>query len=571
MVIKNGVLIGQILVEEGLVSHQQLESALKEQQRTEDYICTILVAQGFATEKEVFTVLSRQINVPYISLKDRNIEPHIIHKLPAKLANYYKAVPVELDKDTLIVSMVDPRDIRVLDDMKLLLGLEVKGALSSRPEIEEAIRKYYGVGADTIEKMISGKSATQNVLTQTERIDGAEGLDDDATIIRFVNEILSEAIKDRATDIHLEPYQNELCTRFRIDGVLYPIHTPDTVKYFQSAIVSRIKIMAHLNIAERRLPQDGRIKIKIENREIDLRVSTIPTGFGESVHIRVLSAKSFLELKTLGLLEEDLNTIEQVIHKPHGVIFVTGPTGSGKSTTLYASLAHINSSAVKIITIEDPVEYQLKNVNQIQVNHKIGLDFSTALRHMLRHDPDIMMVGEVRDSETAEIAIRAALTGHLVFSTLHTNDAAGAVTRLLDMGIEPFLVSSSLECLIAQRLVRLVCPKCKVRVEPKKEILDEIKRDAAILPKDATYYEGKGCEDCRFTGYWGRTAIYEIIKMTEPIRELILKRSSSQMIKQKAIAQGMRTLRQDGLRKVAMGLTTFVEVMRVAQQEDVGE
>ncbi|MBF0523436.1 MAG: type II/IV secretion system protein, partial [Candidatus Omnitrophica bacterium] len=352
------------------------------------------------------------MNVSCVNLKSCVIEPKVIQKLPAKLANYYKAVPVEFLDNTLTVAMEDPRDIRILDDMKLLLGCEVKGVLASGPEIEEAIRKYYGVGADTIEKMISGKSAAQNMPVLTETIDGIEGMADDATIIRFVNQILSEAMKERATDIHLEPYQNELCARFRIDGVLYPIHTPDTVKYFQAAIVSRVKIMAHLNIAERRLPQDGRIKIKIEEREIDLRVSTIPTAFGESVHIRVLSSRSFLDIKALGFGEEDLKSIEQAIHKPHGVIFVTGPTGSGKSTTLYASLSYINSSAVKIITIEDPVEYQLKNVNQIQVNPKIGLDFSTALRHMLRHDPDIMMVGEVRDSETAEIAIRAALTGH---------------------------------------------------------------------------------------------------------------------------------------------------------------
>jgi type II secretory ATPase GspE/PulE/Tfp pilus assembly ATPase PilB-like protein len=427
------------------------------------------------------------------------------------------------------------------------------------------------VGADTIEKMLSGKTDVPHLLSDTQRIDGVADHDEDATIIRFVNQLLAEAIRERATDIHLEPFQDELCTRFRIDGVLYPIHTPDTLKHFQSVIVSRIKIMAHLNIAERRMPQDGRIKIKVEDREMDLRVSTMPTAFGEAVHIRVLGVTAFLELKKLGLSQEDMDTIEGVIHKPHGVIFVTGPTGSGKSTTLYASLAHINSSAVKIITVEDPVEYQLKNVNQVQVNAKIGLDFAVVLRHMLRHDPDIMMVGEVRDFETAEISIRAALTGHLVFSTLHTNDAAGAVTRLLDMGIEPFLISSSLECLIAQRLVRLICPHCRQRIEPDQKMIDIIQRDLGSMPADAVFYEGKGCERCRFTGYHGRTAIYEILKVTEPVRELIIKRSSSQTIKQKAIKQGMRTLRQDGMRKVALGLTTFVEVMKMAQQEEIAE
>jgi type II secretory ATPase GspE/PulE/Tfp pilus assembly ATPase PilB-like protein len=373
---------------------------------------------------------------------------------------------------------------------------------------------------------------------------------------------LSEAIKDRATDIHLEPFQDELRTRFRIDGVLYNINTPETIKFFHPAIVSRIKIMAHLNIAERRLPQDGRIKIKVHGQELDLRVSILPTAFGEAVHIRVLNPSFFLEIENLGLSSENLKIIEEMIKRPHGIIFVTGPTGSGKSTTLYAILARINSSAVKIITIEDPVEYQLKGVNQIQVIPKIGLTFATGLRHMLRHDPDVMMVGEVRDYETAEIAIRSALTGHLVFSTLHTNDAAGAVTRLLDMGIETFLVSSSLECLIAQRLVRIICSKCKVPLPS--NIVNEAKEGLEL-------FEGKGCEECRFTGYHGRTAIYEILPLSEAIRELILSRASSQQIKQKAVSLGMRTLRQDGLHKVLKGITTFTEVMRVTQQEELPE
>lgn len=505
------------------------------------------------------------------SLVNGKIEPGVISKLSAKLANHFRIFPVAFHDNTLTVAMVDPRDIRVLDEVKLLAGVEVKGVPTSEEEIDAAIRKYYGVGADTIERMISGKSALQSTPTETERIDTLNAGDDDATIIRFVNQILSEAIRERATDIHLEPFQDELCARFRIDGVLYPVHTPETIRHFQSAITSRIKIMAHLNIAERRLPQDGRIRIKIDDREIDLRVSIIPMAFGEAVHIRILSSRSFLELTKLGLLQDDLNIFEQVVKKPHGVIFVTGPTGSGKSTTLYASLAHINSSAVKIITVEDPVEFQLRNVNQIQVNQKIGLTFAAALRHMLRHDPDIMMVGEVRDSETAEIAIRAALTGHLVFSTLHTNDSAGAVTRLLDMGIEPFLVSSSLECLVAQRLVRLVCPHCRVEIKPSAAFLKAMAQDSVDVPEGAVFYEGKGCDACRLTGYLGRTAIYEILRMSDPVRELILTRASSQTIKQKAIAQGLRTLRQDGLRKVAMGLTTAAEVMRVAQQEELPE
>ena len=568
MPIKDSILIGQLLIDQGVITSQALEIGLREQKKTGDFICTALVKLGLAPEEKIFSVLSRQLNIPYVKLKDKDIDPLVIQKVPAKFASHYKIIPLEFKDNNLIIAMTDPLDIRTLDDIKLLLGVEVKGVLASEVEILEAIRKYYGVGAETLGQIISDKTSTQDLEIEREKVEDLEELAEDASIIKFVNQILSEAIKERATDIHLEPFQNELRTRFRIDGVLYDINTPPTIKYFHPAIVSRVKIMADLNIAERRLPQDGRIKIKVENQELDLRVSVIPTIFGETVQIRILSSELFLDLEKLGLLPEDLKIIENVITRPHGIVFVTGPTGSGKSTTLYACLARINSSAIKIITIEDPVEYQLRGTNQIQVNPQIGFNFATALRHMLRHDPDVMMVGEVRDYETAEIAIRSALTGHLVFSTLHTNDASGAVTRLIDMGIEPFLVSSSLECLIAQRLVRLICPKCKIPIKSKKEILDQMK-DIEFDSQKIEFYTGAGCEECRLTGYRGRTGIYEILTVTEPIRELILSRTSSQQIKQKAIAQGMRTLRQDGLQKVLKGLTTFTEVMRVTQQEEL--
>lgn len=567
---KENILIGQILIDEGIITPEQLSAGLEEQKKTGDFICTTLVKLGFASEERVFTTLSRCLKVPYVKLKDKDIEPQIIQKVPARFASHYKIIPLEIQDNKLIIAMINPLDIRALDDIRLLLDIEVKGALVSELEIQEAIRKYYGVGAETLERIISEEAPSQELSMETQKAEDLEVLAEDASIIKFVNQILSEAIKDRATDIHLEPFEDELRTRFRVDGVLYNIHIPETIKYFHLAIVSRIKVMARLDIAEHRLPQDGRIKIKINEEELDLRVSILSTVFGEAVHIRILSSRFFLELEKLGLIPDNLKIIEEVIRKPHGIIFVTGPTGSGKSTTLYACLAHINSPAVKIITIEDPVEYQLKGIAQIQVMPKIGISFATGLRHMLRHDPDIMMVGEVRDSETAEIAIRAALTGHLVFSTLHTNDAAGAVTRLLDMGIEQFLVSSSLECLIAQRLVRLICLKCKVPLKSTDEILQQIK-DAGFEPEKVELYEGKGCPECRFTGYHGRTGIYEILTVTESIRELILKRTSSQQIKHKAIAEGMRTLLQDGLLKVLKGLTTFTEVMRVTQQEELPE
>lgn len=569
---KNSLLVGEILIDEGVITSQALEAALKEQKKTGEFICTILVKLGFASEEKVFSILARQLNINYIKLKNKNIDPAIVGKVPAKFASHYKIMPVEFKDDNLIVAMVDPLDVRTLDDMKLLLGFEVSGVLASESDIQEAIRKYYGVGADTLEQIISKKLPAEQVSIDKDKAEDLEALAEDASIIKFVNQILSEAIKDRATDIHIEPFQDELRVRFRIDGLLYNINIPETIKYFHPAIVSRIKVMAQMNIAERRLPQDGRIKIRINEQELDLRISSLPTAFGEAMHIRILGSSQFIALEKIGLLEHNLKIIEEVITKPHGVIFVTGPTGSGKSTTLYAALARINSATTKIITIEDPVEYQLKGVNQVQVLPKIGFDFAVALRHMLRHDPDVMMIGEVRDTETAEIAIRAALTGHLVFSTLHTNDAAGAITRLLDMGIEHFLVSSSLECIIAQRLVRLICPKCRVEVsaQKKQETLKQMKGISFDL-NEAKIFEGKGCEDCRFTGYHGRTGIHEILLITEDIREMILQRTSSQQIKSRAISQGMLTLRQDGLLKVAQGLTTFSEVIRVSQQEELPE
>ncbi len=564
---KDTLMIGQILIDEGLVSAQELEIGLREQKKTSEFICSALVRLGFVTEEKVFNLLSRQLNVPYVKLKDVAIDPAVIQKVPPKFASHYKIMPLECKDNILTVAMTDPLDVRTLDDIRLLLGVEVKGVLASEAEISEAARKYYGVGAETIERIIAQKPAFEELKTTVDNVEDLEALAEDASIVKFVNQILTEAIKDRATDIHLEPFRDELRTRFRIDGILYDINIPETIKYFHAAIVSRIKIMGALNIAEHRLPQDGRIKIKIGEEELDLRVSVIPTAFGEAVHIRLLSSRSFLDLANIGLSSEDLLLIERVIKKPHGIIFVTGPTGSGKSTTLYACLARINSPAIKIITVEDPIEYQLRGVNQIQVLPKIGLTFANGLRHILRHDPDVIMIGEVRDFETAEISIRSALTGHLVFSTLHTNDAAGAVTRLLDMGIEPFLVSSSLECLIAQRLVRLLCPVCKEPLKNKADVLNRMK-DTVVDAQAAQIFEAKGCEECRFTGYRGRTAIYEILLLNDVIRELIINRAPSQKIKQAAQSQGMRTLRQSGLAKVIRGETTLTEVVRVTQMED---
>jgi len=562
--------IGQLLLQEGVVTSEQLNEALEQQKKTGGYLCANIIKLGFASEEEIFPILAKKINIPYIRVKDMFIPPEVIKKVPAKFATHYRLIPVALEGNVLSLAMADPLDVHTLDDMRLFLGSEIKPMLAGDADILEAISRYYGVGADTLEEIVAGSERIFGKIEKQEKIaEDVEAQAEDASIVKFVNQILSQAVNDRATDVHLEPYENELRVRFRIDGVLYDVNIPETIKYFHSAIVSRIKIMAHLNIAEHRLPQDGRIKIKVKDTELDLRVSIVPSSFGEAVVIRLLSAKEFLfKLENLGFKKEELTVIGEIIKKPHGIILVTGPTGSGKSTTLYAFLSRLNKKESKIITIEDPIEYQLRGIIQMQVHPKIGFDFAQGLRSILRHDPDIIMVGEIRDFETAEIAIRSALTGHLVFSTLHTNDAAGAVTRLLDMGLEPFLVASSIECLIAQRLVRLICPHCKKEAHIPEEVLDILKKDADI--SGAKFYKGEGCQKCKHTGYQGRTAIYEILVLDNEIRDMVLRRASSQQIKQFAVSKkGMTTLRQAGLEKAIEGLTTVDEVLRVTQKEEI--
>ncbi len=563
-------LIGQLLVQKGIVTINALERALLEQEKSKTLLGETLIKLGSITEEAFYRALSEQLGVEYIRLKDIEIAPSIIDEIPAKFACYYKLIPIRSENNIITIAIADPLDIHTLDDIKLLLKKEIKTVLASEKDIIEAIKKYYGVGAETIERIALGSSQEKLISVQSQETQDLIGAAEDASIIKFVNQLLLEAYRDRATDVHIEPYEDELKARYRVDGILYDTKVPPTIKNFQSAIISRVKIMANLNIAERRLPQDGRIKIKVGEDEVDLRVSILPTPFGESVVIRILSTNILFGMENLGLLKRDLEILEKMIRKPHGIIFVTGPTGSGKTTTLYAALSKINDKEKKIITIEDPIEYQLKGITQIQVQPKINLTFANALRSMLRHDPDVMMVGEARDYETAEITIRVALTGHLVFSTLHTNDAAGGVTRLLDMGVEPFLVSSAVECFIAQRLVRVICSNCKREFKPDKEVLKELGVSKIDL-SSIKIYEGKGCESCRYTGYKGRTAIYEILVVDEPIRDLILKRASSDQVKRKALSLGMRTLRQDGWEKIMMGITTPSEVIRVTQQEELAE
>lgn len=557
--------LGELLLRKGIITQENLEQALKEQKAKGGFIGELLVRLGMAKEEEVLPVLSEQIGIPYVVVKEMDIPPLVIGKVPAKFASHYKLLPVRFEGDVLHVAVTDPLDVQMLDDLRILLGCEVKAILASETDILEAIRKYYGIGAGTLEVMMDLGKKEKRPATEKAASEEITDLAEDASVIKFVNQILYQAVQDRATDIHIEPYENDLRIRFRIDGVLHDVHFPPTIKHFQSAITSRLKIMANLDIAERRLPQDGRIDIKVENKDLDLRISILPTPFGESVDVRLLSTNILFGLENLGLAKRDQEILESVIQRPHGIIFITGPTGSGKTTTLYACLNKINTPDKKIITIEDPIEYQLDGITQVQIHPKIGLTFANGLRTMLRHDPDVMMVGEVRDFETAEIAIRIALTGHLVFSTLHTNDAAGAVTRLLDMGVEPYLAASSVECLIAQRLVRCLCTPCRKEATIDGKLLDEFGIPQAGEPTHI--YQEKGCEACKWTGFRGRTAIYEILVIDEEIREMIARARSASEIKQRAQKKGMRTLRQDGWEKVLQGITTPREVLRVTAKE----
>jgi len=564
--------IGEALIEQGLVTEEQLELALGEHQKGGLRLGETLVSLGYLEQDVLYGALSRHLNVPFVRISEKEVEPDAISSVPAKVVCHYGIFPLKQDDGALVFATPDPTDIDLQDDLHLVLGCSVRPVLASNKDIWDAIKKYYGVGADTIEKMMAenGTEADLDTVESMEQID-LEKMDSEATIIKFVNQIIVEAFRDRATDIHIEPFDEKLRIRYRIDGVLYEISVPSAIKNFEAAIVSRIKVMAGLNIAEKRLPQDGRIKIRMANQDLDLRVSVLPTPLGETINIRILQRSTvFYGLEELGLVRENLSDIERVIQRPHGIVLVSGPTGSGKTTTLYASLAKINSIDRKILTIEDPIEYQLEGITQMQVQPKIGFSFAQALRSMLRHDPDIMMVGEIRDFETAEIAIRSALTGHLVFSTVHTNDAASAITRLIDIGVEPYLLSSSIECIVAQRLVRLICPDCRIKYEPEPGAIKQMGLGIDKL-KRGKLMRGAGCDKCRNSGYRGRTGIFEIIVFNDELKKLALERVPASVYRQCARKYGMRTLREDGLHKVIEGQTTVEEVLRVTQETEEAE
>ncbi len=563
--------IEETLIKNKLVSPEQVAEAKAESQKSGEPIGRILLRRKYVREEDLSRALAEQYKIPFIRFGKFIVSKDVIDKVPAKLAVHYKTVPIKCTENTLTVAISDPQDIRLLDDIRVALKskYKIEAVLATESEILNAIKKYYGLGAETVEGIMEKQpEAVGPAVEAVEQIDDVEKMAGDASIVKLVNQVLVEAWKKRATDIHIEPYREKLQLRYRVDGMLYPAEMPEQIRRFLPAIISRIKIMSNLNIVERRLPQDGRASVKVGSQKMDLRISVLPTPHGESVVIRILPTSMLLKLEDLGLDRAHQNILEELIQKPYGIVFVTGPTGAGKSTTLYASLSTINSAERKIITLEDPIEYEIEGITQIQVMPQIGLTFAAGLRSMLRHDPDVMMVGEVRDFETAELAIRIALTGHLVFSTLHTNDAASAVTRLLDMGVDPFLIVSSVECFIAQRLIRLICDKCvgedKRDLSP--ELVDEIMKSQRETLKDGVkLWKGEGCEHCNFTGFKGRTGIHEFLLLTRPIKDLIMKKGSADDIKRAAIANEMRTLRQAGWDKVIKKMTTVDEILRVTQ------
>jgi type II secretion system protein E len=508
--------------------------------------------------------LATTLDWPYVDLPKLNIPPEARNKISTKIAFQYSILPVAVNEGALQVVVSDPFDAAMMNAVRFDARMPVFFALAPKAEIEKALKKYYGVGAETMDEMGEGEALDLDIASDKEITED----DQEASVIKFVNQVVWEAHKDRATDIHFEPQEDELRIRYRIDGILHQTPMPPQLKRYQAALISRIKVMSGMNISEKRLPQDGRINVRIKGEEIDIRVSTVPTVYGESVSLRLLTrGKIFLSLDKLGFAPKDEAIIRDIIVKPHGIFLVTGPTGSGKSTSLYAFLSAINSVHKRIITIEEPVEYELKGINQIAVRSDIGLTFAMGLRHILRQDPNVVMVGEIRDQETADIAIRASLTGHLVFSTLHTNDAPSAFTRLTDMGIEPFLIASSVEAVQAQRLIRTICKHCKTEQKVDQEYLRKIGFPADAIGT-AKFWHGVGCEECRQLGYQGRKGIYELLAVTENVRPLIMNRANATTIAQAAIENGMRTLRTDGWNKVMAGETTIEEILRVTQIEE---
>jgi len=551
---------------DGLLGEQaasEAETALAEGKSLDDAI----MAAGGPAEEPLLRYLAEEFHVPYVDLETADPDQAFVATFPARVLLAHRLLPLAEENGVVTVATNRLFDTTGLDELRMATGLDVRPALAPGDEIGRWISALLGVGADTVQSLVS-EAESDRVEVMDNQADGDVDLEEaaqDASIITFVNQVLAEAVERRATDVHFEPFEDTLRVRYRVDGVLQQANVPPEVLQFQPAIVSRLKILSRLDIAEKRVPQDGRIKLKVAGREIDVRVSVIPMLHGEAVVLRLLDrSATLLGLEHLGMSETDRQAIERVLGLPHGIVLVTGPTGSGKTTTLYAGLSRINDIERKIVTIEDPIEYHLRGINQIQIATKAGMTFARGLRSILRHDPDVILVGEIRDIETADIAVQASLTGHLVFSTLHTNDAPGALTRLVDMGIEPFLVASSLELVLAQRLVRLVCPHCRDTFVP--DDLDALRSEFGD-PTLERLHRGRGCRQCQGSGYLGRTGIFEVMNISESIRTMILERVSAGQIRKQAVTEGMKSLREDGWRLVKTGKTTLAEVLRVTKDE----
>jgi len=525
-----------------------------------------LLERGIAPD-QIYPALAQELGYAYIKLDDYELSQEFLAQFPARILLDRHVLPVSQDGETYLSVVSNPFDTSAVDELRLATGKDFQIALAPLQDIDRCIKRFLGVGADSVQSMISeAQDSSLRIIDQdTDEDMDLNDVAEDAPIIRFVNQVLTEAIELRATDVHIEPFEEELRVRYRIDGVLQQTSIASEVKNFQSAIVSRLKILSKLDIAEKRVPQDGRIKIRIAQREVDVRVSIIPMLYGEAIVLRLLDRSSvLLGMDQLGMSSHDISVSEKILAQPHGIVLVTGPTGSGKTTTLYAALSHINDIERKIITIEDPIEYQLHGINQIQVARKAGLTFASGLRSILRHDPDVILIGEIRDIETAEIAVQASLTGHLVFSTLHTNDAPSALTRLVDMGVEPYLVASSLEAVIAQRLLRVICSHCKTEMTD--QDIAPFRDKIPDLPE--RLYHGTGCRKCQGTGYLGRKGIFETMVVTEDVRSLILENASPRQLRERATQQGMHSLRMDALRHLAQGKTTAHEILRVTKGDD---
>jgi type II secretion system protein E len=554
--------LGQILIADGITTPEMVTLALNRCQTTGERLGEALVALGAVSREDVLKAVALQHNLPYLFRGELPSPLPIIKNLSPKYLRQYQACPVSVDGSVLTVATADPLNPMIADDIRQSTGFEVKIVVSSPEAILESLDRTFEGVATPLQRIVDGMEDDRGPEGE-EDINQLRDMAFEAPVVRLVNLIVENAIGSEASDIHIEPFEDTLRVRYRIDGILFDQESPP--RRLRDAVTSRIKLMAEMNIAERRLPQDGRIRVSLHGRKVDIRASTIPTVHGESIVLRLLDRGTvFLPLEKLGFSPEVGKRFEQLITRPHGILLVTGPTGSGKTTTLYAALDKINSPDRKIITVEDPVEYQLKGVNQIPVKSKIGLSFATGLRHIVRQDPDVILVGEIRDLETVEIAIQASLTGHLVFSTLHTNDAPGAIPRLQDMGAEPYLIASVLEAVLAQRLVRRICPACRTPDTPPAADIQAL----GITPTPGVQlFKGRGCEECRGTGYRGRTGIYELFVITEDVRSLILRRASSRDIRRAAVEGGMTTLRQDGWARACQGVTTIEEILRVTQED----